>query len=406
MASLPRIMVVDHQSDISRVVRSTLDLLNYPAIVVDVPSSNEALLELQSVPFAVLVTAYNMPGLNGIELAKRAVEDVPDIECIVLAETGDSLPEEEVPFALLVRPMAATQFVKTLQRALGEEVVEETGAEADRAGITLPPLGPVPKVDLEGLGDLLNNALINVGAMAAVLMDRDGNILVEHGAVGYLDRDKLTETFAAPFAALTHIAGVVGGRKPSALYLWDGKDFDIYALSAGLHHFVCLVFESTGGKQAALGPVTRWGRRAVDDMVELIGSVAFELTEAPAKPKAPRRRAAATRPTRSQQSTPAPAKPEPQSKPAAPEAEEESAVVERAPRKERPAPPPPTVEVDDNVIKAALNKMDDVDPDAFWESIGSDKGDLSGSTVGDDEDGLSFEEALQLGLLPPDLGGS
>ncbi|MBN1286848.1 MAG: hypothetical protein JXB47_15720 [Anaerolineae bacterium] len=386
MASLPRIMVVDHKGDVGRVVRAALDLLNQPAIVVDVPSSREALLELQSISFGVLVTAYNLPGMNGLELVKRASVDVDGIRCIVLADPGDPLSEDDGPGVVLVRPMAASRFVKTLQRALGMEVEEESAAAGE--GAALPPVGVVPEVDLEELSDLLNNALISVGAMAAILMDRTGKILLEHGAVGYLDREKLSETFAAPFTALAYVAGIVGGRQPSALYLWDGKDFDIYALSAGLHHFVCLVFESTGGKQAALGPVTRWGRRAVDDMVELIGPAAFEIAqpvEAPQPKPAPARPIAA--PARPAAATPSLARVEPASPPAS-----------------AARPPAPTVEVDDAVLKAALSKIDDIDPDAFWESVGGNEGAMTPPATGDDEDGLSFDEALQLGLLPPDLG--
>jgi hypothetical protein len=53
-------------------------------------------------------------------------------------------------------------------------------------------------------------------------------------------------------------------------------------------------------------------------------------------------------------------------------------------------------------LKEALSKTESVDVDAFWETLGSGGDELTGDAVAN-EDALSFEEALQLGLLPPEL---
>ncbi len=365
-------------------MRATLNLLNYPAIVVEVPTGKEALLELQSVPFSVLVTACGLPSMDGIDLATRAMIDVPDIHVIVVAKTDDELPDEDVPFTLLVRPLAADQFTKAIRIALGEDTGTETAA-----GLSLPNhLGPVPEVDTKELNNILSAVLTDVGAMAAVLMDRTGQILLEQGAVGYLDREKLTTTLALQFAAMPQIAEVVGGDKPWAMHRWDGKEYDVYSLSAGIHHIVCLVFQGTGASRA-LAAVSKWGRDAVEDMVKIIGQSAFEMPKpaAPIKPSAPPPKEAAPPPKKAE---PLPKKAEPLPKP--------------APKPKKPKPePPPEVDVDDGTLQEALSKMESVDVDSFWESLSEDDQTLSEAII--DEDALSFEEALQLGLLPPDLSG-
>jgi hypothetical protein len=188
---------------------------------------------------------------------------------------------------------------------------------------------------------------------------------------------------------MTSIGEVVGGQV-WGMHFWDGKEFDIYGLSVGLHHFVCLVFEGTTGNRA-LGSVSMYGRRAVEEMVKSLGPLAWEVAkqEKPAaKPRREPQRAAASPP----QPEPEAAAPEPAQLPRKPKPKKEKA----------PPPPPPEVEVDDATLKEALSKTEAVDVDAFWDTLGSRNDELTGDAVAN-EDALSFEEALQLGLLPPEL---
>lgn len=51
----------------------------------------EALVKLRERPFALMMTDLNMPGMNGLELSRRAREVVP---CITIAMcTGNASPE-------------------------------------------------------------------------------------------------------------------------------------------------------------------------------------------------------------------------------------------------------------------------------------------------------------------------
>jgi CheY-like chemotaxis protein len=377
MASLPRILVADNQRDISRALRSTLDLLDHPAVVVEVPTAGDALLEVQRAPCDLLVSAYELPGMNGLELAERAAAEAPGMKAIVIAGAESRAPDEErlrgASCTFLVRPLAADRFAGALRMALGEGTPEPTAPPAE-------DLGPVPEVHLGELRSILSALLTDVGAMAIVLVDRNGELLIEQGAVGYLDRGRLTSVLAPTFALMAHIAEIVGGD-PRGMHFWDGEEFDIYGLSVGLHHFVCLAFEGSAGNRA-LGSVSIYGRRAIDEMLKVIGPAAFEVRKAkPAAPSPLVRKPAAARPAPSPVAEPR--------RPGQPERE--------------PPRPPPVVEVDDAALEDALGKVQSADVDAFWESVGQGEESLS-REVGGDEGALSFEEALQLGLLPPDLG--
>ena len=397
MAYLPRIIVVDSQHQLGQTMRAILSLVNRPAVVIEAPSGEAALLEMRRAPADMLVCASRLSSMSGFEVATRACEMRPGLNAIVIADAGEipaHASRAQTPFTVLVRPLTADQLTRALLGGLGIQVHEPAPPPPSPAS----DLGPVPTVDLEELRGIMSALLTDVGAMAIVLIDREGRLLLEHGAVGYLDREELTRVLAPSFAVMGHVGGVVGGD-PWGIYFWDGERFDIYGLSLGLHHFVCLVFEGSAG-QRALGSVMLYGRRAVEEMLKVVGAVAFQTAISPS-PRARERRPAAGERARA-------ATPEKARAPSAPP----------APRTPSPAPPPstsppaaeaepeapalPVSKVDAAAIEQALGQLQNVDADAFWDVALQDGARQPPDAASGDA--LTFEEALQMGLVPPELG--
>ena len=129
--------------------------------------------------------------------------------------------------------------------------------------------------------------------MAIVLASRAGEILLERGAVGYLDREQLTSALLPTVKTTVDMGQLVGGQ-PSALHFYDGDRYDVFVLSVGFHHFMCLVFDGQIGSRQ-FGAVNRFGRRAAEDLIALLGMSAFAISRQSVKRKARRRRANAKR---------------------------------------------------------------------------------------------------------------
>lgn len=291
MASPPRIIAADSFTSIAGIVRATLDLVRRPAVVIDVRSAADALAEVKRGDVAVVVANASMSDMSGIDFATKVAKQAKNTPIIVLADASSPQVDADIieaaPCHYLVREQDGFRFIRLLVSLLdGDVPAEEVSAPAVvEEG---PSLGPVPKVSVTRLAEKLNSTLTDVGAMAIVLVDRTGKILHETGAVGYLDRDKLTGTLAPIFSKMIGIGPLVGGSKPAAMHFYDGDEFDIFALALGLHHFICLIFEGSAGSRA-FGAVTMFGRRAVAEMLDVIGDAAFEVripepvVEAPAK---------------------------------------------------------------------------------------------------------------------------
>ena len=212
---------------------------------------------------------------------------------IVLADEGDPLLEpqalKDAPFQYYMRPVAEP-FLRGLRIALdGEEAiaVEEHEAKSEM------DLGPVPAIDVARLRDIVASLTRDVGAMGIILADRTGRILIDQGATGYVDREKLAAILGPSFGRSAEVSPLVGGNAWTMQY-YDGERLDVFGLALGVHYFMCLIFE---GSSRAFGSVTVFGRRAADQIIEMIGDAAYlvkkpeslplpkqEVVQAPPKP--------------------------------------------------------------------------------------------------------------------------
>lgn len=284
MSAIPRIIVVDDtEHEINPIVQGALALLDRQSIVIDVPTSDAALQEVQNSSIDLVVTAFDIDGsLDGLTLAQHVSRESLDTSVIVLASQYDPKVNDDelqdAPFQFFVRPVAEA-FMRGLRVALdGEAALADDVAAAGGGG---PELGPVPDLDLDEMRNVIMPMARDVGAMGVILADRTGRILLELGATTYIDREKLTVLLGPSFSRGAEMSSLIGG-KAWTMHYYDGERLDVFGLALGIHFFMCLLFE--GSNRGALGAVTMFGRRAADQMIEKIGEAAYQTMQvAPAK---------------------------------------------------------------------------------------------------------------------------
>ncbi len=277
MASISRVVVVDPRHELAGIVRGAVALLARQAVLVEVPGAEEALAEIERGAVDLLVTASSLPGdLDGVGLADRVSHLALGTRVIVLAEYDDPRPDpavlEQARFQYYVRP-AAEPFLRGIRAALEGLPAASVTEQVEPGADTLPD---VPPVDLRAVRAIVLPLMRDVGAMGVVLVDRLGRVLIDEGATGYLDRERLAVALAPSFARTGQVGELVGGRA-WAMHYYDGERLDLYALSLGLHYFLCLLFE--GSNRAAMGAVAVFGRRAAEQIIERMGVSAFQIVE-------------------------------------------------------------------------------------------------------------------------------
>ena len=121
--SVFRILIVDDQVEIRNVLRSLLGTLGPKYQVVAVPSGEEALLEFFSGDIDLLITDIVLPGIDGIEFMKKAIQLNPLPPAFYLHQLGHAY-------------RAAGQYDKAIE-AYNKSIKREPNNIFAHAGLTV-----------------------------------------------------------------------------------------------------------------------------------------------------------------------------------------------------------------------------------------------------------------------------
>ncbi len=377
-----RILIVDDQREIARVLRTALELSDRGYFVIDVPSGEEALLELGRVEFDLIVSDYRLPGMSGPELIERIRRRRPEIKAMLI--TGNPVNEVKGELAtrnvevvrIFEKPIDTQAFAEAVRAAVfGETQVEIVAAAEGQAGA-------IPQFDEGAIARQLSSLRVDLGARGVSFISRAGQVLLKDGAVDDLPRfGELAVLLAHNFATTTEIASYLGEQETTAVFYYDGSWYDIYALSVSTHFFIVILFP--GGSQKQMGPVLRYGKPAVKNILEAISS---EEQAAVARMPAPGVVSAEHEPEMVADQE------------ARGGAYEEPALVGLGDFSTMPlrggGEPIGQIDLDLEALDAALDAGTS-NLDSFWEEAAS-----SATRVSDEA--LSLDEAIELGLIPKD----
>ncbi len=364
-----RILIVDDQRDVARVLRVSLDLLNRGYIITDMPSGEEALLEIPRTKFDILVADFRLPGMNGVELIRRARKHIPELPAILitggtLGQIESALKETGIEVSdIFEKPIDTSAFTAAVEKAIFGE-----GIAARPLSTTDIQLGPLPTLDRSSVSNVLSSLIVDLGANAVIFVSRAGEVLIREGLLDDTLRfSELAVLLAHNFTTTAEIATYLGDIPPTAVHYYEGNRHDIYALAVGVHFFLVIVFP--GGSQKQMGPVLRFGRGAVQKIIGAIGKEALGIAK--------------------------PAVIMEEGQVAAEEVVEGAAEmpVEVVPKREAPQPAL-ELNMDDLDMGELDSGIDDLD--GFWEEAAA-------NVPSDDDDTISFDQAVELGILPEEL---
>lgn len=393
MAGLPRIVTVDPAGEVSRIVRATFDLTERSVIQIDIPGSDEALEEIRLVAPQVVICALDVDEqTRGIDFAMLIRQMQPETQVIVIANDGESNDLDDdvmssASFVYLRRPLEAPTFIRALFAALDGEDARMTMATPIVRPPTAADLGPIPNMDLNAAQNIIDKLGADVNAMSIIFANRRGETLLERGAPNYVNVGQLTNALLPSVMTNVEMGQIVGGSKPATIQFFDGETHDVFVLSVGLHFFMCIVYDGTSGSRN-FGAVTRFGRRAVEDLIAPLGASAFVVERPSLVPDASRRRRPRITPPAAKEQTiePTIVRAETWEEPVAPKVQ----TAVEIPRIE------PIADLDLNIFNAALTSqemnLDDLfDPEKLAE-IANESRNGRGP--------LTYDEARELGIIP------
>ncbi len=120
--SIARLLVVDDEANIRAGLRDLLSLKGYH--VEEAGSGYEALAQLESASYDLMVLDMRMPGMDGVEVMRRARKTHPDLPIIVLtahASLESAIAAVKLDAAdYLLKPFDVEDLIATVSRALQE----------------------------------------------------------------------------------------------------------------------------------------------------------------------------------------------------------------------------------------------------------------------------------------------
>lgn len=340
----PRILIVDDQRDILRLIHATLDTMGHDLKILEAPSGEEGLLEATNHKIDLVISDYKLPGITGVELMSKIRARNPDAKFILITAMTDRRTRDEIRNAGAIanfdKPIPLADFMDTVERALGLKrtlLIDEAEATQTQG-----------KTSLSGsLADLRKK----IGAQAVYLLSDRGRVMERAGDLYDTSMEvSLFSALMAIFSAGHKAARVMLMNDSNQYHVFPGERHDLLLMPVSSLYALVIAGEKLAGERL---PATVGAMHSARDGIE-------KSLRALGVPTAP--------------------------------AEQSEA--------ERLGPLPSTLNVPTQDLAAMLTKVSadkktDVDADAFWDDAVEKHGNPPLKA-----DHISYEQAKQLGLAP------
>ena len=343
-----RILIVDDQHDIRRMLRAGLDTLGVNLQVVDVPSGEEAMLVITRQHFDLLITDVRLPGISGLELILQAKTRNPGLKLILITGVPDTSIRQQVidagADAFFFKPLDIADFLDAVERCLG--LVETL----------LPPAPVLPEVDekpLQTLPERMSSLRQQVGAVSAVLLDERGRVVARAGDLpDAADETNLIPSLMAAISASNKVSHFLGKRAPDNLLFFAGEKYDLHVAPVG-PSMALSVMSAAPLDNEKLNLILPAIRMAIKDLPVILEHMGVSMNAEIAAPV--------------------------------------NGLVSFEPENEEILPA-----LDEIFDQESVKQVKSSDVDGFWETLEQEPGDSSVINA----DAISYDQARSLGLAP------
>lgn len=419
MSDSHRILVVDDDFATLDFLRSILELSEGDFEVLGVPSAEEGMLALRRANFNLLVADVRLPGMSGLEMARKAREVSPGIPVIMI--TGYDSPEAEAEAAALgvvnyfSKPLDAEDFLNAVFEAV--EGIHALGIES-MAGMEQPP-GALVSIEVSRRLETLR---ADTGAQRVLLATISGEILDCSGSIEDEELRRLVTSMAFSMDSSFNLSDRLGAGEPQTIQFLVGDESDLYCANVNREHFLAIFFDAQV-RRGRIGTVWVFTRRAIGDLRSMLAEPQPQSVVDQPEPEgeAPVGSELETSPSAVEQTAPEIAEevfldPEEEESERFPEDEPESPPVESF-ETELPQETEKATGIEYQEEVGSIDQVsngdstdwgeeveqetdapdfEDLDLETFWDDV------LQGESL-DESRGISFEEALRRGIISPDF---
>lgn len=233
-----RVLIVDDQREVSRLLRSALETIEQGLEVTEAPSGEEAMLEASRAKIDLLIADYRLPGITGTELIKKIRARHPQAGIIVITGVTDPRARAEIDQAgadaSFTKPVPMSEFLAAVERVLGRA---PTIVESVSAAPAAPP------EERKNLSDLLIDLRQTLQARAVMMLNDRGQVLAEAGELpDPSGRISVIAALLGLYSAAQKVSSIIG-RAEHHLHLFDSQEMDAIFLPVGQAQAVLVMGE-------------------------------------------------------------------------------------------------------------------------------------------------------------------
>ena len=262
-----RVLVVDDNHEIRRMVTASIKSLSAEIDVLDVPSAEEALFISASLPLDLVVLDFRLPGMTGLEMVPRLRRRIPGTKIILVTGVEEANVRQQVTQAgvdaYFFKPIEIGTFLDAVKRCLwseqggvapvGGESMYPSATRATTAQPTAVKTKRLPQGESEAkaeikkgfqptLDERLTSLKQQVRASSVLLLNDIGQVVEMAGNPSQITSGSaLLPALMEAFRASQKVSDALGtGQNESLLYFTKGKE-RIYLAPVGQSNVLLMV---------------------------------------------------------------------------------------------------------------------------------------------------------------------
>jgi DNA-binding NarL/FixJ family response regulator len=380
-----RVLIVDDQRDVRRVLHEGIKTLDQDIDVIDVPSGEEAILVTSRQPIDLMISDVRLPGISGLELLERVQIRNPGLKFILVTGMQDQKVKDEVAqagaHAYFFKPVDMSSFLEAVLECLDIDGAPDGEAEeapaAEEAPVAEETVAAEEEIEDEEfidededeeyldldeeppltLAEHLSGLRQELGAACVVLLDERGQIMAQAGTLPEVAADEtFISSLMATFGAAAKVSYILEMELPRDMLYFAGQGKSFILTHIGQALGLLLVIEGSRWDNEHVWSSLRSVPMTVQDLFVTLTSIGVFS------------------------------------------AGDDGAAEAGAPEDEVELPDDEILpELDAIFKKARRKKIKPEDADAFW-----DAAEIEGTSDVTRADIITYDQARQLGLTPED----
>ncbi len=256
------ILLVDDESAVRTVLKGSIRKLGPKYQVVTAVDGFDALDAVQQQAFDLIVTDFNMQGMDGLELIEAIRYQQPQARIMLMTAYGyDGLEDEAKALqveAYLSKPLEIGKF---------RELVEAT---LDRAQAAQANIFTLSDAQFSHVHQLLKQLQSEVNARCIFFTDAGGNTIARIGDAGKIPVGEIASLLGGGIASLAEAGRVLDGDVNSTNLIYRESQHEyLYAVNIG-QTFLLIIIIDRGTYSSRLGSVWYYAQQGVIDLQQTL----------------------------------------------------------------------------------------------------------------------------------------